>query len=142
MRGRLFAWLLLAWRMSGQMLSLPLRPLRRGRGAARLLAQLAPEGYVPLDADERARFPAFMRCISCGLCALACPALHAAPARAWDEAWTFVAGAARMLDRSALAASALEPCARCDACAAVCPTGVPIPALAALVTRLASERPT
>jgi succinate dehydrogenase/fumarate reductase-like Fe-S protein len=94
-----------------------------------------PEGYAPLLPAERAAFPAFTNCIHCGLCSLACPALREAPASAWAETWTFVAGPSRSLDRARL--SEIEPCTACAACAAVCPTGVPIPALAALVTRLA-----
>ncbi len=137
------AWFLLGRHMAAQLATLPLRPLRsRGRRAARgeraLLAVVAPEGYLPLSAAERADFPAFTRCISCGLCALACPAIRDAPAAAWDEAWTFVVGASRLLERARVAAASLEPCARCAACAAVCPTGVPIPRLAAMIERLAS----
>jgi len=132
------AWWLLGRRMAAQLTTLPLRPLRRrGRGVRALLAAVVPEGYLPLTAEERADFPAFTRCISCGLCALACPALRDAPAAAWVEAWTFVVGPSRLLERARLAAAALEPCARCSACAAVCPAGVPIPRLAAMIERLA-----
>jgi len=141
MRGRLFAWWVLGRRMAVQLATAPLRPLRHGRGggAAALLRQVAPEGYLPLTPAERAGFPAFTRCVSCGLCSLACPALHATPAAAWAEAWSFVAGASRLLDRAPLAAASLEPCARCAACAAACPTGVPIPLLAAMIERLAAD---
>ena len=139
MRGRLYAWTVLGLHMAGQLVRAAVRPLRRRRGVARVLRQVAPEGYLPLSPTERERYPAFMQCIACGLCSLACPALRAAPATAWAEAWTFVGGASRMLDRGALAATALEPCARCDACAAACPTGVPIPVLAVLVQRIAAE---
>jgi len=141
---RLGAWWLLGRRMAVQLATLPLRPLRRsgGRdgGARALLAAVAPEGYLPLTAAERADFAAFTRCISCGLCALACPALREAPAAAWAEPWTFVTGPSRMLERARLAAASLEPCARCVACAAVCPSGVPIPRLAAMIARLGAER--
>ncbi len=146
---RLGAWWLLGRRMAIQLATLPLRALRRGGragrsderdgpGARALLAGVAPEGYLPLTRDERADLPGFTRCISCGLCALACPAIREAPAAAWAEAWTFVVGPSRMLERARLAAASLEPCARCAACAAVCPTAVPIPRLAAMVARLAS----
>jgi succinate dehydrogenase/fumarate reductase-like Fe-S protein len=134
--------------MAGQLARLPARRVRRllrGRTSAReapgaeevFLAQVRPEGYRPLTASERADLPSFTRCISCGLCSLVCPALAAAPAAAWSEPWTFVVGPSRLLERAGLAASALEPCARCATCAAVCPTGVPIPRLAAMVQRLA-----
>ncbi len=139
MRGRLYAWTVLGLHMAGQLVRAAVRPLRRRRGVARVLRQVAPEGYLPLAPMERDRYPAFMQCIACGLCSLACPALRQAPAAAWAEAWTFVAGASRMLDRATLAAGATEPCARCAACAAACPTGVPIPVLAALVERMAGE---
>lgn len=137
MTGRLLAWANLGYRMAAHMLALPFRALRPGRGAARFRAAVVPEGSLPLSAPERAEFPAFMRCINCGLCSLACPALGEAPADAWVEAWTLVVGPSRVLDRAALAALSAGPCARCDACAAVCPTEVPIPRLAALVGALA-----
>ncbi len=136
---RLRAWRGLGRAMAVQLGALPLRRLRpRGDGGRDFLGLVAAEGYVPLTAEERAVFPSFTRCVSCGLCALACPALREAPAAAWAEAWTFVVGPSRLLERARLAAASLEPCARCAACAAVCPTGVPIPRLAALIERLAS----
>ena len=139
MRGRLFAWLNLAFHFWKHVLTRWwLRPFRGGRDLARFRAQVEPEGYLPLAPDDRARFPDFMRCIHCGLCSLACPALRDVPASAWVETWTFVAGPSRSLDRGLLAATAVEPCARCAICVAVCPTGVPIDRLAAMVERLAA----
>jgi ferredoxin len=135
---RLQAWANLAFQFWKHVLTrLPFRPFRRGRDLARLLDAVRPEGYLPLDAAERDLFPAFMNCIHCGLCTLACPALHEQAGSAWQEPWTFVTGPGRSLHRAPLAAASLEPCARCDVCADVCPTGVPIPHLAALITRLA-----
>lgn len=137
MRGRAFAWLNLGYRFALHLLRLPGRAVRRDRDLDRFLGAVLPEGYVPLEADERDAFPSFMNCIHCGLCSLACPALAAAPAAAWEEAWTFVGGPSRSIDRASLAAAGPAPCADCDDCAAVCPTGVPIPRLAAMVRRLA-----
>lgn len=144
MTHKLFAWANLAFHFWKHVLTRWwLRPFRRGRDLARFRAQVQPEGYLPLAPEDRALFPEFMRCIHCGLCSLACPALRDAPASAWVETWTFVAGPSRSLDRAVLAAASLEPCARCAACTAVCPTGVPIDRLAALVERLSAgeERP-
>lgn len=139
MNRRLFAWLNLAFHFWKHVLTRWwLRPFRRGRDLERFRAQVEPEGYLPLAPEERADFPAFMRCIHCGLCALACPALRSAPASAWAETWTFVAGPSRSLDRAPLAAAAAEPCARCAVCTVICPTGVPIDRLAAMVERLAA----
>ena len=139
MSGRVFAWLNLAFHFWKHVLTRWwLRPFRRGRELARFRAQVEPEGYLPLAPADRSLFPDFMRCINCGLCSLACPALREAPASAWAETWTFIAGPSRSLDRAPLAAASLEPCARCTDCTAVCPTAVPIDRLAAMVARLAS----
>lgn len=126
---RAAAWLNLAWRMAAHVAALPLRPLRGG-GAERFLATVRPEGYRPLTSAERADFPARMRCVACGLCALAAPELADAPASAWTEPWTFVVGPSRSLDRSALVAAGLAPAQGSPAAAAVCPMGVPIGRLA------------
>jgi ferredoxin len=137
---RILAWLNLAWHFAVQITTrLPARWLGRDRSAARFRDTTLAEGYVPLNADERALTPAAMGCIHCGLCSLACPVLRAAPASAWDEAWTFVAGPSRSLDATPLAALQASACANCDACARVCPTDVPIPALAAWVERMAES---
>jgi succinate dehydrogenase/fumarate reductase-like Fe-S protein len=136
--GRAVAWLNLAWRFGQHVtLRMPARLFRRGDDMRRFLDAIVPEGYVPLAPAERALLPAAMNCVHCGLCAIVCPSIRDAPASAWSEAWTFVAGPSRSIDRAALAAHDIQPCGGCDACAAVCPTGVPIPRLAALVRRMA-----
>jgi succinate dehydrogenase/fumarate reductase-like Fe-S protein len=140
MKRRILAWINLAYRFNRHVLTrMPLRLLRGGRDFERFVAAVTPEGYLPLTSIERDALPDFMRCIQCGLCALACPALAEAPASAWDEAWTFVAGPSRSIDRAALVAADAAPCTRCDACDAICPTGVPITLLAGTLARIAAD---
>lgn len=140
MTNRIVAWINLAYRFAVHVLwRLPRRALGNRPDYERFRATVAAEGYAPLPADTREAFPSFMSCIHCGLCALACPELRAAPASAWSEAWTFVAGPARSLDRAPLVVAALSPCTRCRECEAVCPTGVPITYLAAALRQLATD---
>jgi heterodisulfide reductase subunit C len=139
-KNRIIAWLNLAYRFGAHVLvRLPARALGYGADYERFLETVSVEGYAPLVAPERHRFPEFMQCIHCGLCTLACPTLRAAPAGAWQEAWTFVAGASRSLDRAALVQASSNPCTRCGECEAACPTGVPIAALAAMLERLGTQ---
>jgi succinate dehydrogenase/fumarate reductase-like Fe-S protein len=139
MTRRTAAWLNLAYSFGRHVLvRVPGRVFSGGADMRRFLEAVGPEGYLPLAPAERQALPATMQCISCGLCSLACPALQRAPDSAWAEAWTFVAGPSRSIDRAFLAAAALPPCAECDECAAACPTGVPIPHLAAVVRRLSA----
>ena len=135
--GRARAWINLATRFAQHVVwRMPRRAVRGNHDLARFLGAVAPEGYVPLSAEDRAAFPSFMRCINCGLCTFSCPLLRAAPASAWLDTWTFVAGPSRSIDRAAVVLADLSPCADCSDCAAVCPTGVPIPLLAGMVRRI------
>jgi NAD-dependent dihydropyrimidine dehydrogenase PreA subunit len=137
MTGRALAWLNLASHFALHVLwRLPRRALRGTHDLTRFLDAVAPEGYVPLGSHERAMFPAFMRCVQCGLCTFSCPTLRQGSASAWLDTWTFVAGPSRSIDRAAVVLADLSPCADCASCTAVCPTGVPIPQLAALVRRI------
>lgn len=139
MKNRVIAWTNLAYRFAIHVLwHMPARAIGDRSDYRRFLSTVRAEGYVPLDADERARFPEFMQCIHCGLCTLACPALRSAPHASWAEPWTFVGGTSRSLERSRLVAASLEPCTRCGECEAVCPTGIPISLMAAAIERLAA----
>lgn len=139
---KIFAWTNLAWSFGRHVaVQMPARAFGRGAGAARFCNAVLPEGYVPLDAAEREAIPSFMQCIHCGLCSLACPDIRDASASAWDEAWTFVAGPSRSIDRAPTVAADMSRCADCDACADVCPTGVPIPHMAATLRRLGASVP-
>jgi succinate dehydrogenase/fumarate reductase-like Fe-S protein len=141
MKNRITAWINLAYRFWLHVLwRMPARALGLRGDYDRFLATVSDEGYLPLLPAERERFPEFMQCIQCGLCTLACPALRSAPASAWQEAWTFVAGTSRSLERGRLAAAAPAPCRKCHECDAACPTGVPISLLAATIERLAAQQ--
>lgn len=135
---RVAAWLNLAYRMAVHTAALPLRPFRGG-GGDRFLATVRPEGYLPLPSAVRAGFPAHMRCISCGLCALATPELTTAPASAWAEPWTFVVGGSRSIDHAELVAAGLTDAQRDPAAAAVCPSRVPVARMAHIITALAGD---
>jgi succinate dehydrogenase/fumarate reductase-like Fe-S protein len=138
MKNRFLAWMNLAYRFGVHVVwRLPARAIGQRPDYERFRETMRKEGYSPLASTERAHFPEFMQCIHCGLCTLACPALRNAPQSAWQEAWTFVGGTSRSLERSRLAAAAI-PCSKCGECEAACPTGVPISMMAALVERLAS----
>lgn len=134
---RLAAWANLGYRMAAHVLvRMPARALGALRDRERFLEAVRPEGFLPLLPEERAGFPRTMACVHCGLCALAGP--HASSA--WDEAWTFVAGPSRALDRATVVAASTPAPARERATSLVCPTGVPIHQIAAMLDRLAAER--
>lgn len=115
----------LAWRA---LVAHPLRRLLRspGTGLERFRAAYVSEGLVPTQPEDLAVGEAASRCIACGLCETGCSLAQASPAvRALGLHAAF-----RLYSRSSvelpLAANALEACAGCAGCEALCPTGVPI----------------
>ncbi len=138
MTRKLFAWLNLSWHFALHATTrLPLRRFRSGRDLQRFAQATNAEGYVPLDPAARLEFPRYMNCLHCGLCALACPPLQSRPGSAWEEAWTFVAGSSRSLDRARLVAQELSDCALTESVERACPAGIPINHMAASIRRIA-----
>jgi hypothetical protein len=112
------------------------RGSRDGASAAERLYQ--PEHYLPLTAEERALMPAMSRCINCGICALVAGRHGRAYLPDLSSAYL------RPLPLLARAGEDLEPspeapAADLEAAAAACPVGVPLPAVAAIVRRLATS---
>jgi heterodisulfide reductase subunit C len=115
----------LAWRA---LVAHPLKRLfrQRGTGLERFRAAYVAEGLVPTRPEDRAAGEAAAACISCGLCETGCDLARASPAvRALGLHAAF-----RLYGRSSaelpLAAEALDACAGCTGCDALCPTQVPI----------------
>jgi ferredoxin len=115
----------LAWRA---LVAHPLKRLFRWRGSGldRFRAAYVAEGLVPADPGRRAAAEAAAACIACGLCETGCELSGASPAvRALGLHAAF-----RLYSRTtrdlALAADALERCAGCAGCEALCPARVPI----------------
>ena len=115
----------LAWRA---LVAHPLKLLfrRRGTGLERFRAAYVSEGLVPAEPTRRAATEAAAACIACGLCETGCALAAASPGvRALGLSAVF-----RLYSRTtfdlALAAGALDACAGCAGCDALCPTRVPI----------------
>jgi heterodisulfide reductase subunit C len=128
----------LAWRA---LVAHPLKLLfrRRGTGLERFEAAYVTEGLVPTRPEDRSVGEAASACISCGLCDTGCELARASPAiRALGLHAAF-----RLYGRSfaelPLAAEALDACAGCSGCDALCPTRVPISRVIAHL-RAASRR--
>ncbi len=115
----------LAWRA---IVAHPLKRMFRqpGTGLERFKAAYVTEGLVPIRAEDRAIGEAASRCIACGLCETGCRLAGASPA----VAALGLQAAFRLYSRSwaelPLARDALDACAGCQGCDALCPTGVPI----------------
>jgi heterodisulfide reductase subunit C len=110
------------------MVAHPLKRLFRqhGTGEARFRAAYEVEGLAPTSEAERELGIAAQACIACGLCEAGCELAGAAPAvRALGLHAVFRLYARNPAEVS-LAAGALDACAGCRGCDALCPTGVPI----------------
>ncbi len=112
---------------------------RGSRGGAAAAERLyGPEHYLGLTPEERELMPAMSRCINCGICAMVAGRLGKVYLPDLASAYL------RPLPKLPLVRVDLEPVgpgapqADLEAAAAACPVGVPLPALAAIVKRLAA----
>ena len=106
------------------------RLVRRKPQIDPLLATYRKDGIRPLDAPEQERHPRLVTCINCGLCALA--AGRVGKARLPDLASSYM----RLYSGLGAVASDLEGEAPdLVAAAAVCPVGLPLDEVAAVVRR-------
>ncbi len=115
----------LAWRA---IFAHPLKRLFKQHGSAidRFHAAYVAEGLVPTRPEDRAAGEEAAACIACGLCETGCSLAEAsAPVRALGLHAAFRLYSRSMADLP-FAREALEACARCEGCDALCPTGVPI----------------
>ena len=108
------------------------RRLTRPRSQLRdLLETYAPDGIQALNADEREHHPHLVTCINCGLCAFAANRLG--KTRLPDLASSYMRLYARLGDAS-IDVSGEEP--DLAAASAVCPVGLPLDEVAAVVRRM------
>jgi len=100
-----------------------------------LTATYAPEGIRPLEPSERERLPRLVTCINCGLCALA--ANRVGKTRLPDLASSYM----RLYARLGEASSDVEGGESGDlvAASAVCPVGLPLDEVAAVVRRISGR---
>jgi hypothetical protein len=109
---------------------------RRLRGTrpqlSALLEAYAPDGIRPLTPAERERHPRLVTCINCGLCALA--AERIGKTRLPDLASSYMRLYARLAEVSSDVAGETPDLL---AASAVCPVGLPLDEVAAVVRRLA-----
>jgi succinate dehydrogenase/fumarate reductase-like Fe-S protein len=108
------------------------RRLTRARPQlAALTATYSAEGIRPLEASERERLPRLVTCINCGLCALAADRLG--KTRLPDLASSYM----RLYARLGEASSDIEgESGDLVAASAVCPVGLPLDEVAAVVRRM------
>jgi succinate dehydrogenase/fumarate reductase-like Fe-S protein len=99
-----------------------------------LLDTYSPDGIRALQPTERERHPRLIGCINCGLCALA--AGRTGRTRLPDLASSYM----RLYARLGEASSDIEGSADPDlgAASSVCPVGVPLDEVAAIVRRMAA----
>jgi succinate dehydrogenase/fumarate reductase-like Fe-S protein len=130
----------LAWRA---LVAHPLKRFfrQRGTGLERFRAAYAADGLGPMRVEDRVAATAASACIACGLCETCCDLASATP----EVRALGLHAAFRLYSRSfvelPLAADALEHCAGCAGCEAVCPTGVPIARVVAQLRAAALRGP-
>jgi Fe-S oxidoreductase len=99
---------------------------RRGDPVAQFLGYYGPDGVTRPDAAARALAKQAEACLVCGLCSLECARQGGTPPL--DPRDAVVAAARLEIDwlRLGIAPAAGGACGACDACARICPAGIPI----------------
>jgi hypothetical protein len=110
------------------------RVTRRRSQLSSLEATYTRDGIRPLMAGERERHPRLVTCINCGLCALA--AGRVGKTRLPDLASSYMRLYSRLGEAASDVAGESPDLA---AAAAVCPVGVPLDEVAAVVRRLTTR---
>jgi ferredoxin len=111
---------------------------RRSDPVAQFLGYYGPDGVTKPDPAARALAQQAESCLVCGLCSLECARMGGAPPL--DPRDAVVAAARLEIDwlRLGISPAPGAACGACDACARVCPAGIPIHHVQ---TRLASLGP-
>jgi heterodisulfide reductase subunit C len=112
---------------------------QRGTGLERFTASYVAEGLVPTRLEDREVGEAAAACISCGLCETGCAAAGATPAVLALGLHAAFRLYSRNLAELPLGRDALDACAGCAGCDALCPTGVPISRVLAHLRALVSS---
>jgi succinate dehydrogenase/fumarate reductase-like Fe-S protein len=108
---------------------------RRADPVAQFLAHYGPDGATAPEPAARALARQAEACLVCGLCSLECARIGGTPPL--DPREAVIAAARLEVDwlRLGISPAAGHACGACDACARVCPAGIPIDRVQ---TRLAS----
>jgi hypothetical protein len=113
---------------------------RGSRGGASAAERMyRPEHYVALTPEERELLPAMSRCINCGICAMVAGRLGRTYLPDLASAYLRPLHQLPLVKVDLEAAAPGAPLADLEAAAAACPVGVPLPAVAAIVRRLADS---
>src|SRR5437899_7015750 len=110
---------------------------RPSSGLAKLLETYAHDGIRALEPAERERHPRLVTCINCGLCALA--AGRMGRTRLPDLAASYMRLYARLSEASSDLAGDGGAAPDLAAAASVCPVGVPLDEVAAVVRRMTTR---
>jgi succinate dehydrogenase/fumarate reductase-like Fe-S protein len=112
------------------------------KGKRRFLSNYAPDGLVPMTAQDRADLLRFSGCINCGLCDAVCPLVGRAAPEDFRGPSLFALAYSRAtpeLPHLRRVISALDACGPCHACQDVCPRAVPLLEIFAFTRRKLAE---
>lgn len=110
---------------------------RRADPVAQFLAHYGPDGAAAPEPAARALARQAEACLVCGLCSLECARVGGRPPL--DPREAVVAAARLEVDwlRLGLSPATGAACGSCDACARICPAGIPIHLVQARLASLA-----